>query len=170
MMSFSICFLMIRRPPISTRTDTLFPYTTLVRSDGVVGWGESHHGRAPGAMAHCINTTLRELILGMDSREIIKVWSRIYRMQISSHGLGTAAAIAMSGIDTALWDIKGKVANMPLYQLLGGSSKSIDTYAGGISLGYQPPEELVEEVRSLIETGYRTVKLRVGDKIGRAHV
>src|SRR3546814_17045112 len=87
MMSFSICFLMIRRPPISTRTDTLFPYTTLVRSDGVVGWGESHHGRAPGAMAHFINTTLRELILGMDSREIIKVWSRIYRMQISSHSL-----------------------------------------------------------------------------------
>src|SRR3546814_16189486 len=86
-------------------------------------------------------------------------------MQISSHGLGTAAAIAMSGIDTALWDIKGKGANMPLYQLLGGSSKSIDTYAGGISLGYQPPEELVEEVRSRIETGYRTVNLRVGDNV-----
>src|SRR3546814_1630529 len=46
----------------------------IVTEDGVVGWGESHHGRAPGAMAHFINTTLRELILGMDSREIIKVW------------------------------------------------------------------------------------------------
>src|SRR3546814_17548570 len=145
MMSFSICFLMIRRPPISTRTDTLFPYTTLVRSDGVVGWGESHHGRAPGAMAHFINTTLRELILGMDSREIIKVWSRIYRMQISSHGLGTAAAIAMRGIDTALWVIKGKVSNLPHYKLLGSSSNSIDKYAGRILLGSHHQEALVVE-------------------------
>lgn len=137
----------------------------VVTEDGVVGWGESHHGRAPGAVAHLVNTTLRELIVGMDSREIVKVWNRIYRMQIASHGLGTATAIAMSGIDTALWDIKGKMAKMPLYRLLGGSSGGIDAYAGGISLGYQPPEELVEEVRPLVEQGYRAVKLRVGDSV-----
>lgn len=137
----------------------------VVTEDGIVGWGESHHGRAPGAVAHLVNTTLRELILGMDAREIVKVWSRIYRMQISSHGLGTATAIAMSGIDTALWDIKGKMANMPLYRLLGGSSASIDAYAGGISLGYQPPQALVEEVRPLVEMGYRAVKLRIGDNV-----
>jgi len=137
----------------------------VVTEDGVVGWGESHHGRAPGAVAHLINTTLRELVLGMDSREIIKVWSRIYRMQISSHGLGTATAMAMSGIDTALWDIKAKMANVPLYQLLGGSSSNIEAYAGGVSLGFKPPEELVDEVRPLIEMGYRAIKLRVGDNV-----
>jgi len=137
----------------------------VVTEDGVVGWGESHHGRAPGAVAHLINTTLRELIIGMDAREIVKVWNRIYRMQISSHGLGTATTIAMSGIDTALWDIKGKMANMPLYRLLGGCNAPIDAYAGGISLGYQPPADLVEEVRVLVETGYRAVKLRVGDNV-----
>jgi D-galactarolactone cycloisomerase len=137
----------------------------VVTEDGIVGWGESHHGRAPGAVAHLINTTLRELIIGMDAREIVKAWTRIYRMQIASHGLGTATSLAMSGIDTALWDIKGKMANMPLYRLLGGSSARIDAYAGGISLGYQEPQSLVEEVRPLVEMGYRAVKLRVGDNV-----
>ncbi|WP_025809854.1 mandelate racemase/muconate lactonizing enzyme family protein [Pseudomonas chlororaphis] len=131
--------------------------------DGIVGWGESHHGRAPGAVAHLVNTTLCELLRGYDARETVKAWSRIYKMQISSHGMGTATAIAMSGIDTALWDIKAKVANMPLYRLLGGSAAGIDAYAGGISLGFQHPGQLVEEVRLLVEQGYRAVKLRVGD-------
>jgi D-galactarolactone cycloisomerase len=47
--------------------------------DGVVGWGESHHGRAPGAVAHLVNTTLRQLVLGMDAADVVGVWGRIYK-------------------------------------------------------------------------------------------
>jgi len=54
--------------------------------DGVVGWGESHHGRAPGAVAHLVNTTLRQLVLGMDAADVVGVWGRIYKMQLGSHG------------------------------------------------------------------------------------
>jgi D-galactarolactone cycloisomerase len=85
-------------------------------------------------------------------------------MQLSSHGMGAAAAIAMSGIDMALWDIRGKAVGWPLYRLFGDSARPIAAYAGGVSLGYQEPAMLVDEVSALVEAGYRAVKLRVGVK------
>ena len=130
---------------------------------GLIGWGESHHGRCPGAIAQLINTTLRQLVLGMDAADVVGVGAKIYTGQLASHGMGTAAALAMSGIDLALWDIRGKAVGWPLYKLLGGSNKPIKAYAGGISLGFQEPALLVEEARGLVARGYRAVKLRFGD-------
>src|SRR5438874_2681911 len=76
--------------------------------EGLVGWGEAHHGRCPGAIAKLIDTTLSELVLGMDPLDVNGVWARVYRMQLASHGMGAAAAMALSGLDIALWDIRGK--------------------------------------------------------------
>jgi len=135
--------------------------------DGVTGYGEAHHGRAPGAVAHLVNTTLRQLVLGLEAADVVGVWARIYKMQLGSHGLGAATAIGMSGIDMALWDIRGKAAGWPLYRLLGGASRPIPAYAGGVSLGYQEPAALVEEVRALVAAGYTAVKLRIGDSPAR---
>jgi len=131
--------------------------------DGLVGYGEAHHGRAPGAVAHLVNTTLRQLVQGLDAADVVGVWARIYKMQLGSHGLGAATAIGMSGIDMALWDIRGKAVGWPLYRLLGGVSRPIPAYAGGVSLGYQEPAALVEEASALVATGYRALKLRIGD-------
>lgn len=140
--------------------------TVLVKvrtESGLTGWGESHHGRSPGAVAQLINTTLAQLVKGMDASDVNGVWARVYKMQLASHGMGAAAAIGMSGIDMALWDIRAKAVGWPLYRLLGGSSRAIPAYAGGISLGYQPPQELVSEARALADRGFRALKLRVGD-------
>ena len=71
--------------------------------------------------------------------------------------------MAHSGIDMALWDVRGKAAGWPLHNLLGGATARIPAYAGGVSLGYQPPASLVEQVLPLSWPGYRAVKLRVGD-------
>src|SRR6267378_2672151 len=131
--------------------------------EGLVGWGESHHGRSPGAVAHHANTTLKQLVMGMDAADVVGVWAKIYKMQLGSHGLGAATAIAMSGIDMALWDIRGKAVGWPLYRLLGGAARPIPAYAGGVSLGYQEPAALVDEARLHVEAGYRAVKLRIGD-------
>lgn len=84
-------------------------------SDGLVGWGEAHHGRCPGAIARLVDTTLRELVTGMDPMDVCGVWARVYKMQIGSHGMGTAAALALSGLDLALWDLRCQVAGLPLY-------------------------------------------------------
>ena len=132
-------------------------------SEGITGWGEAHAGRAPGAVAQLANTTLKTLAMGMDAFDVVGVWAKIYKMQLGSHGMGAGCAIAMSGIDMALWDIRGKALQAPLYRLLGGTSKRVPAYAGGIALGYQPPAELVEEARRTIAQGYKALKLRLGD-------
>ena len=134
---------------------------------GIVGWGESHHGRCPGAVAQIVNTTLKQLVMGMDAHDVVGVWNKIYVRQLGSHGMGAGTCLAMSGIDMALWDIRGKALDAPLYRLLGGSSKPIPAYAGGVSLGYQDPKALVAEAQPLVEAGYKAIKLRVGDTPAR---
>jgi D-galactarolactone cycloisomerase len=131
--------------------------------EGHVGWGEAHHGRCPGAIAKLIDTTMRELVLGFDARDVAGVWARVYKMQLASHGMGAAAALALSGVDMALWDLRSQATGWPLYRLLGGSAKPIKAYAGGIALGWQEPSSLAEEALRHIATGYRALKLRVGD-------
>jgi D-galactarolactone cycloisomerase len=134
---------------------------------GLIGYGESHHGRAHTAIANLVNVTLRQLVLGMDASDTVGVWSRIYAMQLSGHGMGAGTSMAMSGIDLALWDIRGKAVGWPLWKLLGGSRKPIPAYAGGVSLGHGPADALVDEARPLIEMGYQAIKLRSGDRVGR---
>ncbi len=114
-----------------------------------------------------IETTLRQLVLGMDAADVVGVWKKLYDKQLASHGMGAGTCLAMSGIDMALWDIRGKAAGMPLYRLLGGSRKAVPAYAGGVSLGYQPPAQLIEELQKSLAAGYKAVKLRVGDSPGR---
>jgi D-galactarolactone cycloisomerase len=131
--------------------------------EGLVGWGEAHHGRAHTAVAKLIETTLTQLVLGMDAHDVNGVWEKMYRFQLASHGMGAGACLAISGIDMALWDIRGKALGLPLYRLLGGRRKPVPAYAGGVSLGYQPPAQLVDEARKSIDGGYKAIKLRVGD-------
>src|SRR5437868_9488506 len=125
---------------------------------GLVGYGESHHGRAHTAIAQLVNTTLRQLILDMNAADVVGVWHRIYSRQLASHGMGAGCAMAMSGIDMALWDIRGKAVGWPLYRLLGGAQKAVPAYAGGVSLGYQEPAALVDEVQPHLAAGYKAVK------------
>ncbi len=130
---------------------------------GLVGWGESHHGRCPGAVANLVNTTLRGLVVGMDAHDVVGIWNKIYVKQLGSHGMGAGTCLAMSGIDMAIWDIRGKATGLPLYKLLGGASKAVPAYAGGVSLGYQDPAALLAEAMPHIEAGYKAIKLRIGD-------
>src|SRR3546814_20644629 len=90
---------MIRRPPKSTRTDTLCPYTTLFRS----------HTHAMG---------LKEVVVGQDPLAIEALWDRMYDWT-SYYGRRGVVIHAMSAIDIALWDIRGKVEGKPVADLLG---------------------------------------------------
>src|SRR6476661_8516989 len=71
----------------------------------------------------------RDSVLGFDAHDVAGVWARVYKMQLASHGMGAAAALALSGIDLALWDIKCQLTGWTLYRLLGGQSKPIKAYA-----------------------------------------
>jgi len=130
---------------------------------GLVGWGESHHARAPSTVSKLIETTLKMLVVGEDASNVQGIWQKIYVKQLGSHGMGAGTVMAMSGLDMALWDIRGKAVGWPLYKLLGGTSKPIPAYAGGISLGFQEPAALVEEAKKHLAEGYKALKLRLGD-------
>jgi L-alanine-DL-glutamate epimerase-like enolase superfamily enzyme len=148
----------VKRDAVLVRIDT---------DEGLVGWGEAHHGRCPGAIARLIDTTIRELVLGMDPRDVNGVTARVLKMQFASHGMGAAAALALSGLDLALWDIRCQATGWPLFRLLGGTARPIKAYAGGIALGWQAPELLAEEASGLVAQGFRALKLRVGDTPAR---
>jgi L-alanine-DL-glutamate epimerase-like enolase superfamily enzyme len=103
----------------------------------------------------------------MDAHDVVGVWAKVYEKQLGSHGMGAAASIGLSGIDQALWDIRGKALGLPLYKLLGGRSRRVPAYAGGVSLGYQEPQALIAEAQPHVAAGYKAVKLRVGDTPAR---
>ena len=151
--------------PVSTKGSVLLGIGRAVKRDtvvvkvttdeGIVGFGEAHHGRAPGSVAHLVNTTLHQLLLGRDACDTVGAWKVVYQMQLNSHGMGAATAMGLSGIDMALWDIRAKAIGWPLYRLLGGAARPIRAYAGGISLGFQPPDDLIAEAKGLVACGYR---------------
>ena len=70
---------------------------------GLVGWGESHHGRAHTAIAKLIETTLSQLILGMEATDTTGIWAKIYKYQLGSHGMGAGTAMA-SGMELKIED------------------------------------------------------------------
>ena len=145
----------------TTKRDAII--VKVVSDDGVIGYGEAHPGRSPGAIVSLIHNTLAPMLTGLSVHDTNSVWTRVNRMQLSSHGLGAGAALALSGIDMALWDLRAKSLGIPLYSLLGGSRKPIAAYAGGISMGFQAPDALAEEAQSYVDRGYRAIKLRLGD-------
>ena len=147
---------------VSKRDTVIVKVTTAA---GVTGYGESYNGRAPLAVAATIDTTLRDLLVGLDACATTEVWARFESRVLANHGTCAACVCAMSGIDMALWDVRGKALGLPLYRLLGGASRPVPAYAGGFALGYAAPAAVTEEALAQIALGYRAVKLRLGDSL-----
>ena len=139
----------------------------VVDDEGHVGIGEAHNAQNPTAMVEIIERGLGTLLIGWDPLDSEGIWERLRCQQLVTHGLGAGSIIGLSGIDIALWDLKGKILEQPIYRLLGGAKKKIRAYAGGLSLGFQPVHELEQEVARLIEQGYTAIKMRVGDLVQR---
>lgn len=136
-------------------------------AEGLIGWGESHHGRAHTSIAQLVSQVLKPLVLGHAASDVNGIWHKIYKAQLAAMGTGTACVLAMSGLDMALWDIRAKAIGWPLYRLLGGASRPLPAYAGGVALGWQAPKALAEEAQSYVERGYKALKLRLGDSVAK---
>lgn len=132
--------------------------------DGLTGWGECASARSNLTIATLVNATLRHLVIGRDATDVAGAWAHVYRAYLHSSGADAAGVIALSGIDMALWDLRGQRCGWPLYRLLGGAAKPLPAYAGGLCMSHKPPEELAQEALGLVEKGYRAIKLRGGDR------
>jgi L-alanine-DL-glutamate epimerase-like enolase superfamily enzyme len=88
--------------------------------DGVVGWGDCTDWGSPGPIAAMVDR-MAELVIGADPMQAERIWWELYTQ--SMRHTGGIAFKAMSGIDSALWDIRGKVLNAPVWQLLGGKMR-----------------------------------------------
>jgi D-galactarolactone cycloisomerase len=146
-----------------TRRDELL---VVVRTDeGLYGIGSSYHAHAPLAIKAIIDEKLAPMALGEDALDIQGVWEKLY---YGSVYLGNAAVSAISGIDIALWDILGKVTGQPIARLLGaGGVDKVVAYVGCMVLGHKPLDELLKEVQSYVDMGYKAVKVRGGAGVER---
>ncbi|MBL4813698.1 MAG: mandelate racemase/muconate lactonizing enzyme family protein [Rhodobacteraceae bacterium] len=142
--------------------------TVLVRvetSDGVVGWGEciAMWPEACRAVATIINDGLTPLIAGDTADDIEAIWGKM-RRHLHWYGDGGIASLAVSGIDMALWDIKGKVANKPLYELFGGLKHARLPANASAHVNKNGEVACVAEVVGFFEAGFRSTKLGFAKK------
>ena len=125
----------------------------LVRVDtdeGLTGYGVG--GGGPAGI-HVVQTALKSLLVGEDPTAVETIWERMYRATLA-YGQKGLALMAISGVDLALWDLRGKRAGKPLAEILGGQvGQPIPCYKTGWSL---------EEISAVQGAGFRAVKLQVG--------
>ena len=135
---------------------------TVVKVDtsepGLYGLGCATFNQRAKAVVTAVDEFLAPFLKGKDPDHIEDIWQSMY---VSSYWRnGPVLYNAMSGVDQALWDIKGKRANMPVYQLLGGKTRmAADCYAHASGNTFKEVEDMA---RGFIEEGYRHVRIQVG--------
>ena len=140
-------------------TNRTFVFIQVDTDEGITGWGEitTYPGAvANGAVAAFVNQ-IGKWLIGENPEDIERIWAKIFRCMtyVGTRGATTAA---ISGIDIALWDIRGKVLNQPVYKLLGGAVRD------KIALYCHPPEpkspeHITESVKEIVASGHRAFKM-----------
>src|SRR6201997_4212668 len=130
----------------------------ITTEDGIYGLGDATLNGRELAVASYLTEHVIPLLIGRDARRIEDTWQLLYRGAYWRRGPVTMRAIA--AVDMALWDIKAKMAGMPLYQLLGGRSRDgimVYGHANGADIA-----ETVEAVGQYIDMGYKAIRAQTG--------
>ncbi|WP_291983793.1 D-mannonate dehydratase ManD [Luteitalea sp.] len=130
----------------------------VVTEDGVYGLGDATLNGRELAVASYLTDHIVPLLIGRDARAIEDTWQYLYKGAYWRRGPVTMSAIA--AVDTALWDIKGKVANLPVYQLLGGASREavrVYAHANGLDV-----DQAVKAVAHQLDLGYTAIRVQSG--------
>lgn len=126
--------------------------------EGVYGLGDATLNGRELAVASYLTDHVVPCLIGRDAHRIEDIWQFLYRGAYWRGGAVTMAAIA--AVDVALWDIKGKIAGLPLYQLLGGACRDgcmVYGHANGRDVA-----ETVDNARHYVELGYKAVRIQAG--------
>lgn len=129
-------------------------FIKITTKSGIVGWGEPVIEGKAATVEACVRE-MEQYLIGRDANEIEDIWQVLYRGGFYRGGPILMSAI--SGIDQALWDIKGKYLNVPVYELLGGAvRKKMKMYCW---IGGDHPEVVLEQAQEKVDAGYKAVKM-----------
>ena len=146
---------------MSNKTVTAREYVvTRVRTDeGITG---SAYTLGGAVVLTAVNETLKPLVMGQDPFDTERLWDKMYRTTLTVGRKG-AVIRALSTIDIALWDIKGRALEKPLYKLLGAYTDKVPVYSSG---GYyrqgESFQEMADEMARIVERGFGSIKIKVG--------
>jgi L-alanine-DL-glutamate epimerase-like enolase superfamily enzyme len=161
----------MRRPMRTAIHQTTHTHNALVEveAEGVVGQGAALTLSEGQARAVCsMLADLSGVVSGKDPREP-RVLSALMEQHVNLTGQSGISMLAISALDTALWDLHARAAGQPLFRMLGGAAAALPVYAqpGWLSLTV---DELLEEALALQESGFRYYKMRVGSPDWRRDV
>jgi len=146
------------------RTAHLVEVTT---GDGVTGWGECF-GPGPVALANktIVERVIAPMVIGMDALDRDVIWHRVYNL-LRDHGQKGMPIQALSGVDIALWDIAGQIADLPIHKLIGGAHRTdVAAYGYGMMLKRESVADHVarfaDEAAAIIGMGFRAAKMKTG--------
>ncbi len=143
---------------IVTCPDRNFVTLKIITNQGIYGLGDATlNGRELSVVSY-LNDHIIPCLIGRDAHQIEDIWQFLYRGAYWRRGPVTMSAIA--AVDMALWDIKGKAAGLPVYQLLGGACRNgvmVYGHANGNSI-----EDTVEVAESYKEMGYKAIRIQCG--------
>ncbi|MFJ9884728.1 mandelate racemase/muconate lactonizing enzyme family protein [Streptomyces sp. NPDC091287] len=130
-------------------------------ADGVEGLGYTYTVNHGGAAVHTMVERYLAPVLENEEADATEAcWQKMW-WTLHYGGRGGHATSAISAVDIALWDLKGKRAGMPLWRLFGGYDPAVPVYAGGIDLQL-PLSQLLEQADGFQEQGFRAIKMKVG--------
>lgn len=134
---------------------------TIRTADGHEGTGYTYTGGKGGhAILAIIEHELIPFLDGQDAADIDNIYDGMW-WHIHYVGRGGITAFAMSAVDIALWDLRGRREGLPLWKMAGGAGTSARVYRGGIDLNYSL-DRLLESIESYLSAGFAAVKIKVG--------
>lgn len=144
---------------------TNWVFVKILTDEGVHGVGEATLEHRELTVVQAVKE-LERTLLGLDPRNVEAIWHRIYRDAYWRGG--PVLMSALSGVEMALWDIKGKALGVPVWQLLGGKVRDVvPCYANGWFAPARTPAEFAEKARQAVAAGFRGLKW---DPFGSAYL
>lgn len=136
----------------------------ITTDDGFVGWGESALWGGPSSVSQIvIEKEIFPLIEGESPLRPEYLWEKVYQ-ETYYHGRKGILLACLSGVDIAIWDIFGKVAGKPLWQIFGGFGRPVESYA---SSGYyradRTMDDFANEISGWIARGFKGYKMKIGN-------
>lgn len=134
---------------------------TVTLEDGSEGTGYSYTGGRGGhAIVAMIDHDLTPFLVGRDAEEVEALYDAM-QWHVHYVARGGIASFAISAVDIALWDLRGKRTGQPLWKMAGGADRRCRAYAGGIDLNFPLPK-LLDSIRGYLARGFDGVKIKIG--------